>query len=134
MIKTASFTCNLPFEQFKACLVDCYDNHEIQYNDEIIEKNAKKLWDEYGEDILMHIEGHLCPEVSIDWDSDLDIYAGLLKQYIIETKCNLTVVSEWKVTFEEYWKELMMEAMEANAEGLFETDGSCNIYGEREVR
>lgn len=131
MIKTASFTCNLPFEQFKACLADYYDNHEIQYNDEIIEKNAKKLWNKFGDDILMHIEEQLCAEVSIDWDSDLDIYVGLLKQYIIVTSCNQTIVPEWKMTFEEYWKDVMMEAMKAKAESLFETDGPSNIHGEK---
>ena len=119
MIKTASFTINTPFEQFKACLSDYYDDHKISYNEENFETNAKKLWAKYGEELLTNIEKAFAPEVSIDWDSDLDIYAGLLKQYLIETKCETQNFPGWSMTFEEYWKNLMKDAMEENAVSLY---------------
>lgn len=121
MIKTASFTINTPFEQFKACLSDYYDDHKISYNKDILEKNANKLWNEYGNDVLSHIEGTFAPEVSISWDldSDIDIYAGLLKQYLIETKCETQNFPGWSMSFEEYWKDLMKDAMEENAASLY---------------
>ena len=119
MIKTASFTCNLPFEQFKVCLADYYNNHKISYNEELLEKNAEKLWNKYKEDILLYIERSFAPEVSIDWDSELDTYAGLLKQYIVETKIETQLIPEWSMSFEEYWKDLMMDAFHHNVESLF---------------
>lgn len=125
MICTESFTFNSPFEQFKKSLVNAYDNHEIEYNDKIIERNAKKLWQRYGKDVLAFIDGKL-GDPELNWDNEAEVCKAILNQYVENAKNEPEIV----ISFETYWSDLMLEAMERNAPNLFGTDFPCNMRGE----
>ncbi len=124
MIITGSFTCKSPFQQFQDCLPHCYNMHNIQYNVDILKKQAVKLWKDYSEDILAWLDGEM-DDPNLDWDFEVNVCKALLGRYVE----NMLSDSEMIQTFEEWWKELMLQAMEDNAESLFNANGSCNIYG-----
>ena len=127
MIVTKNFTCKSPFQQFQDCLPHCYDMHNISYNEEILNERSKTLWREYSEDILAWLDGEIM-DSDLNWNSEIEICKALLGRYVedimaySETNKNLT--------FESWWKELMMLAMEDNAQTLFNAEGPCDIYGE----
>jgi hypothetical protein len=85
--------------------------HEIQYNDDILDKRAEALWQEYGDDIIEYIVGYFGQNTSNHITEDAEISSG-------------NPITEYA------WFILMSEAMQANAESLFDADGPCDIYGE----
>ena len=91
--------------------------HEIQYNDDILDNNAEALWKEYGDDITEYIVGY--------FGNGFDQYFDITAATIIPVDVPYDVYE-----LDHPWCELMCEAMQANAESLFDAEGPCDIYGE----
>ena len=91
--------------------------HEIQYNDDdTLDKNAETLWEEYGDDIIEYIVGY---------------FGNWFEQYFDITEATIISVEvPFLCELDDPWCKLMCEAMQANAESLFDAEGPCDIYGE----
>ena len=120
MICTESFTFNSPFEQYKICLEDHYVDIDYNYDDELLEKNANYLWNKRKDNIIAYLEGalNLSSFLEFNWNIEVEVCKLLLGKYIESSIANPEIF----VSFETYWRELMMKALETDIEN-FEKEG-----------
>lgn len=131
---TGSFTIDVPSVMFEKLFRHCCDNHEIQYpysEDEEacvkFEMYIQDLWKDFGDDICAYLDGATTSAMDdIEWDDDVEVTKAVLVDYIDFCRENTDICIE----VETFWKERMLQAMEAHAEALFDTNGPCDIYGE----
>ena len=112
---------------FKEVLPKCYDMLSIDYDDQIIERNAENLWSEYGNDIMEWMEGFFG---IFYWDEEYSVAMTVMENYIAMLESQNKIGNHIEISVEDWWAELIQEAMMANAENLFDAEGPLNFYGE----
>jgi len=116
-------------DQFKANLPECFDMFGNHYSDEDVERMAKKLWDEFGVDIICDVESVFngCPDFTDEYERSIAVlteYVKKLKEiHTFETNNN-------DYSIERYWADIVRVAMMENAQSLFNAKGPCDYYGE----
>lgn len=108
-------------EQFKQNLPVCYNVFGIHYTNKSINEEVEELWESYGDDIMAFLDG-IFPE---NWEAE----GEPLKLVNDEYKKFVRTNTGPSLTIEEWWSNLVREAMMANAENLFNEEGPCDFNG-----
>lgn len=130
---TGSFNIDTIEKTFYKLFTVCCDNHEVSYpaesTDEFEKFKAymKDIWNEYGDDITEYIYGETNIPCDFEFSDDYNTTKSVLIAYIDFCKDHPDII----IDVETYWDGLIIMAIEANAESIFETEGPCNVYGEQ---
>lgn len=104
MISTVSFVFISPFKQFESCIQDL----------KITNEEPQELWKDYGSDILAWLDGIVEDPENVDWNNEVCACETILKAYV---EHSMNYPNEL-VSFETYWRNLMMDAIQDNIESF----------------
>lgn len=123
-MNTKSFKVQNVYSVFCKVFRYCGDMHEIQYPEDTLPIHIEIMWKAIDEDIYAYLDG-ISVDDNVDWENDYNCTLAVVHMYIDFCR----QFPEYQETIEQFWEEQVMEAIQANAEYLFDADGPCDIYG-----